>query len=79
MSNVPTVFRRFNEAGSSSCDAVVRDLYSKAQRRLTELVPAVPLYENHTIIAYHRYVHGVVHDTSHNTPFLACVWFDQNH
>jgi peptide/nickel transport system substrate-binding protein len=54
--------------------AVLRDLYSQAQRRLTVLVPAVPLYENHTMIAYRRHVHGVVHDTSHNTPFLACAW-----
>jgi peptide/nickel transport system substrate-binding protein len=61
-------------ARHASDPVVLRDLYSQAQRRLTELVPAVPLYENHTIIAYNRRVHGVVHDTSHNTPFLACVW-----
>lgn len=53
---------------------VLRELYSQAQRRLTELVPAVPVYENHTLIAYRRNVRGVVHDTSHNTPVFACVW-----
>jgi peptide/nickel transport system substrate-binding protein len=46
-------------------------------RLLTELVPAVPVYENHTITAYSRRVHGVVHDTSHNTPFFACVWLEE--
>ncbi|HEY9155349.1 MAG TPA: ABC transporter substrate-binding protein [Opitutaceae bacterium] len=56
----------------------LRDLYSRAQHRLTELAPAVPLYENHTIIAYRRYVHGVVYDTSHNTAFLACVWLAED-
>lgn len=55
---------------------VLRELYSHAQRRLTQLVPAVPLYENHTLIAHHRRVRGVVHDTSHNTAFLACAWLD---
>lgn len=53
-----------------------RDLYSRAQARLVEIVPAIPLYENHTLIAYGRHVRGVVHDTSHNVPFLACVWLD---
>ncbi len=51
-----------------------RELYSKAQQRLVELVPAVPVYENHTLVAYRRHVRGLVHDTSHNTPFFACVW-----
>lgn len=55
----------------------LRDLYSQAQRRLTEVVPAVPVYENHTLFAYHRRVRGVVHDTSHNTPFFACVWLTE--
>jgi peptide/nickel transport system substrate-binding protein len=54
--------------------AVLRDLYSRAQRRLTELVPAVPLYDNYSIVAYKRYVRGVIFDTSHNTPFFASVW-----
>ena len=70
----PALDTLLTPARHSTDPAELRDLYSQAQRRLTELVPAVPLYENQTIIAYHRYVHGVVHDTSHNTPFLACIW-----
>ncbi|MHC8381015.1 ABC transporter substrate-binding protein [Pseudomonas sp. LB3P14] len=54
----------------------LRVLYSQAQQRLTELVPAVPVYENHTLLAYRRSVNGVVFDTSHNTPFFTCVWLD---
>lgn len=51
-------------------------LYSQAQQRLTELVPAVPAYESHHIIAYRKNVKGVVFDTSHNTPFFTSVWLD---
>ncbi|CAD5108403.1 ABC transporter substrate-binding protein [Zestomonas carbonaria] len=55
----------------------LRTLYGQAQRRLTELVPASPSYESHHIVAYHRYVKGVVFDTSHNTPFFTSVWLDK--
>jgi len=72
--NDPPLNDLLTRARHSSDPAELRDLYSQAQRRLTELVPVVPLYENHTIIAYGRHVHGVVHDTSHNTPFFACMW-----
>lgn len=65
------------QARHSTHPEELQALYSKAQKRLTELVPAVPVYENHTIIGYNRRVHGVVHDTSHNTPFFACIWLDQ--
>ena len=57
--------------------AVLSDLYSRAQRRLTELVPSVPVYENLPIIAYRRDVRGVVFDTSHNTPVFTTVWLDR--
>lgn len=57
--------------------AQLRDLYSKAQRRLTELVPAVPLYENHTLIAYRAGVKGVIFDTSHNVPFFPSIWLQR--
>ena len=56
---------------------VLKGLYRTAQQRLTELVPAVPSYESHHIIAYHRYVKGVVFDTSHNTPFFTSFWLDK--
>ena len=64
-------------ARQSTDPVVLQELYSKAQRRLTELVPAVPLYENVPIIAYRNYVKGVVFDTSHNTPVFTCVWLDK--
>jgi peptide/nickel transport system substrate-binding protein len=57
--------------------AELQDLYSKAQRRLTELVPAIPLYENYTFVAYHKRVHGVTFDTSHNTPIFTTAWLDE--
>lgn len=54
--------------------ALLKTLYADAQRRLTEVVPAIPLFENHTLVAWRRQVHGVVFDTSHNTPFLLTAW-----
>jgi len=35
-------------------------LYSQAQKRLTELVPEVPLYDNTSIVAYQSYVRGLL-------------------
>jgi peptide/nickel transport system substrate-binding protein len=63
------------KARGSSDPAELQSLYSQAQRRLVELAPDIPLYENHTIIAYRRGVH-VLFDTSHNTVFLPSVWLD---
>lgn len=57
--------------------AELRRLYSQAQERLTELVPAVPVYENHSIVAWQKDVKNVVFDTSHNMPFFTSVWLDR--
>ena len=65
-------------ARRSSDPAVLKGLYSQAQKRLTELVPAVPLYESHSIVAYKNYVKGVIFDTSHNTPFFTSLWLDKD-
>jgi len=54
------------------------DLYSKAQRRLTELVPAVPLYENYSFVAHRKRVRGVLFDTSHNTPIFTAAWLAED-
>lgn len=53
-------------------------LYSAAQARLVELVPAIPVYENHNFIAYHRRLRGLVFDTSHNTPVLTGAWLEDS-
>ena len=47
-----------------------------AQRRLIDLVPTTPLYEDLNLIAYRRTVRGVIYDTSHNQPFLTTAWLD---
>lgn len=52
----------------------LQGLYSKVQQRLTELVPAVPLYENYSLTAHRQQVKGIVYDTSHNTPIFTTVW-----
>lgn len=57
--------------------AELKALYSQAQQRLTELAPSIPLYENHTIVAYSRDLKGLVFDTSHNTPIFTTAWLDR--
>ncbi len=51
-------------------------LYSSAQARLVELVPAIPVYENHTLVAYNRRLRGLVYDSSHDTPVLTDAWLE---
>jgi peptide/nickel transport system substrate-binding protein len=63
-------------ARQSNDPAVLRPLYSEAQRRLTELVPSVPLYENYSFVAYRKRIHGVLYDTSHNTPIFTAAWVE---
>ncbi len=65
-------------ARQTSDPARLKDLYSKAQQRLTELVPAIPLYENYTFVAYRKRVHGVLFDTSHNTPVFTAAWLTED-
>jgi peptide/nickel transport system substrate-binding protein len=49
-------------------------LYSQAQHRLIELVPALPQWEANAQWAYHKRVHGVATDTSHPQPVLTGAW-----
>ena len=55
----------------------LQKLYSIAQQRLVENVPAVPLYESHVLVAFRKKVKGLIFDTSHNTPIFTTVWLDQ--
>ncbi|WP_019410736.1 ABC transporter substrate-binding protein [Pseudomonas psychrophila] len=54
----------------------LQKLYSIAQQRLVENVPAVPLYESHVLVAFRNKVKGLMFDTSHNTPIFTAVWLD---
>ena len=54
----------------------LQKLYSIAQQRLVENVPAVPLYESHVLVAFRNKVKGLIFDTSHNTPIFTAVWLD---
>ena len=54
-----------------------QQLYSQAQQRLTELVPAIPLYENYSLTARSQRVRGLVYDTSHNTPVFISAWLGE--
>ena len=69
---------RVLSAARRSRDPVeLQALYSKAQQRLVETVPAVPSVESQVLTAYGRQVKGVVFDTSHNVPFFTSVWLDR--
>ena len=55
-----------------------REAYSKAQHRLLELVPGLPLYENHSQWAYAKNkVHGIATDTSHPVPVFTNAWLER--
>lgn len=51
-------------------------LYAAAQRRLAWLAPGIPLYENHSLTARRADLHGVLFDTSHNTPIFTAAWLE---
>jgi len=70
------VDRLLSAARTSHDPVALKSLYSQAQRRLTETVPAVPSYESQVLVAYRKNVKGVIFDTSHNTPFFTSVWLD---
>jgi peptide/nickel transport system substrate-binding protein len=63
--------------GRTSQDpAVVKAAYSHAQQRLTELVPAVPITDSYSSVAYNKRIKGIVFDTSHNTVYLPALWLE---
>jgi peptide/nickel transport system substrate-binding protein len=69
---------RVLSAARRSRDPVeLQALYSKAQQRLVETVPAVPSVESQVLTAYGRQVKGVIFDTSHNVPFFTSIWLDR--
>jgi peptide/nickel transport system substrate-binding protein len=63
-------------ARRSTDPEVLKDLYSKVQERLVELVPNIPAYESQQIVSFHKTVHVPVFDTSHNVPFITSIWVD---
>lgn len=64
------------QARAASDPVEAQSLYSQAQKRLTEVVPSIPLFENHTVVAYSKSLKGLVFDTSHNTPVFTTAWLD---
>lgn len=73
----PLLDRLLSEARRSHDPVQLQTLYSAAQQRLTELVPAVPDFESQVLIAYRKPVSGLIFDAVHNTPFFTSVWLDQ--
>ena len=52
-------------------------LYGAAQHRLIDLAPGLPIHENHSQWAYHRYVKGIAVDTSHPIPMFTGAWIER--
>ncbi|WP_374414797.1 ABC transporter substrate-binding protein [Novosphingobium colocasiae] len=73
----PEIDRWLQAARESQDPAERRRLYALAQRRLVWLAPGIPLYENHSITAHRRALHGILYDTSHNTPVLTGTWLER--
>ena len=73
----PELDRLLIEARHTLEPARLKELYSAAQRRLTEVVPSVPLFENQVKTAYHSYVKGLIYDTSHTKPCFTTAWLDK--
>lgn len=64
------------QARETNDPVLKKTLYAQAQARLVALVPAVPLYDNQSVIAYQSRLQGVVYDTSHETPLFQTVWLE---
>lgn len=74
----PALDRILEQARATGDPARLSALYASAQARLTQLVPAVPLSENHSLVAYRRTLRGVIYDTSHNLPLLTTSWLQES-
>ena len=70
----PELDSLLEQARETTDSATLKSLYSQAQQRLVELVPAVPLYENATVVSFQNRVKGVIYDTSHEVPHFETVW-----
>lgn len=66
--------RLLSEARASTDPKQRRELYRRAQQRLSETVPAVPSVESQMLVAYRKALGGVLFDGSHNVPFMTGVW-----
>jgi len=71
-----TLDNLLERARRSLDDAEQKALYSQAQHRLIDLVPGIPLDENHSLVSLRRELKGVFFDTSHNTPIFTSAWLD---
>jgi len=66
-----------DRARQSHDPSELKDLYSKAQRRLIELVPTVPLFDYQVLSAYRKDIQGILFDTSCNRVSFTTAWIDR--
>ena len=65
-----------DRARQATDERELAQLYRDAQARIIELVPGIPLDENHSNVAYNGHLKGLLFDSSHNTPVLTAAWLD---
>jgi peptide/nickel transport system substrate-binding protein len=73
----PQIDKWLEDARRTTDNAVQKELYSKVQQRLVELVPGVPVYDNSVLWATGADLHGVLTDTSHGTPYFTYAWLSR--
>jgi len=73
----PALDELLSSARRTRDPAELKSLYSKAQARLIDVAPGVPVYDFYSMIGYQRHVRGVIYDTSHETPIFETVWLRQ--
>ncbi|MGO9817147.1 MAG: ABC transporter substrate-binding protein [Acidocella sp.] len=76
--NDPALNALLEQAREATDTAALTALYAQAQARLIELVPAVPLYDNQSLIGFGTRVRGVIYDTSHETPHFETIWLQES-
>lgn len=73
----PQIDQWLDQARQTTDPAAQQKLYSQVQRRLAELVPGIPVYDNSVLWAFSKKLHNVSVDTSHGTPLFTYAWLEK--
>lgn len=68
--------RLLSGARQATEPAEERALHSAAQKRLLQIVPSIPLNENHNLLAVSRKVRGLLFESSHHAALLTGAWLE---
>ncbi|KQV07692.1 hypothetical protein ASC63_10790 [Leifsonia sp. Root112D2] len=75
----PKVDQYVQEARETTDASTQAALYEKAQARLIELAPAIPLFDDQRVVAYNKdTVHGLSLETAYPAPYVFDAWTSGN-